>query len=157
MPFLHTTRLRAAVARLAAVGALAGALAAPLAAGAQEKEPGGLNKVARDVSSTVKKAGRDTKAETKRVAGRTHRTLQKAGNDTKAEAKRVTGVSGGEVAPSRNPGGLNKLARDVSKESKRVGRRAKRAVKRNKAEAHADLTRTGNEVKASVKGDSLPR
>ena len=39
------------------------------AAGAQEKKPGGLNKVAHDVGATGTKAGKDTKAETKR-AGR---------------------------------------------------------------------------------------
>ena len=43
-------------------------------------KPGGLNKVAHDVSSTAKKAGRDTKAEVKRDEVKTHAGLQNAGN-----------------------------------------------------------------------------
>jgi len=59
------------------------------AAGAQEKKPGGLNKVVHDVGATVTKAGKDTKAETKRASRATGKTAKKAGKDTKAEAKRA--------------------------------------------------------------------
>ena len=57
----------------------------------EAKKPGGLNKVAHDVSKASKKAGRDIKAEAKRASSSTHRTLKKAGNDTKDEAKEATG------------------------------------------------------------------
>ena len=77
------------------VVAAALSLAGPVSARAQDAhKPGGLNKVAHDVSKTAKKAGRDTKAEVKRDASKTHRTLKKAGNDTKAELKRTTGIKG---------------------------------------------------------------
>jgi alkylated DNA nucleotide flippase Atl1 len=114
-------------------------------------EPGGLNKVARDVSKTVKKAGRDTKAETKRVTSRTHRTLKKAGQDTKEEIKRHTAT--GEVADTaaHEPGGLNKAARNVSKTFKKAGSDTKKQLKRTSSSAHHALKKTGHAAKEAVK------
>jgi gas vesicle protein len=114
-------------------------------------EPGGLNKVARDVSKTVKKAGRDTKAETKRVTTRTHRTLKKAGEDTKEEVKRHTAT--GEVADTtaHEPGGVNKVARDVSKTFKKAGSDTKKQIKRSSSHAHRTLKKAGKDTKESLK------
>src|SRR4051812_20880800 len=71
------------------------------------KKPGGLNKVAHDVSRASKTAGRQIKAGVKDVASDAHATLTKAGNDTKAEAKRVTGYTTPAPSPDHKPGGLN--------------------------------------------------
>ena len=77
-----------------ATAVVLGAIAAPLKAqDTAATKPGGLNKVAHNVSKTMKKAGRDTKAEVHRDASKTHQTLTKAGNDTKAQLKRTTGVT----------------------------------------------------------------
>ena len=81
-------------------------------------KPGGLNKVAHNVSNTFKKAGRDTKAEVHRDASKTHDALKDAGNDTKTELKKVTGIKGSQ---SNQPGGLNKVAREISHTSKKAG------------------------------------
>jgi len=108
------------------------------------KKPGGLNKVAHDISKTMKKAGRDTKAEVKRDASKTHQALTKAGNDTKTAAGEVTGIHkvGGDVG---------KAAKKVSGVSKKTGAKAKHTVKHAKAAAHADLTKAGKAAKDSVK------
>ena len=134
---------------LLATIALAGIAVA--SAEAQEHKPGGLNKVAHDVSKTMKKAGKDTKAEVKRDAARTHKVLTKAGNDTKAELKRTTGVTSKSPDATHKPGGLNKLARDVSHASKKTGAEAKHDLKDAKADAHHDLTKAGKEAKAEAK------
>ena len=55
----------------------------------------------------LKKAGRDTKAEVKRDASKTHNALTDAGNDTKTALKKTTGIKGSQ---SHQPGGLNKMA-----------------------------------------------
>src|SRR5436853_5849556 len=97
-----------------------GAFVAPVRAqDTVQKKPGGLNKVAHDVSNTVKKAGRDTKAEVKRDASKTHHALQDAGNDTKTALKKTTGIKGSN---SEHPGGLNKVARNISKTGKKAAR-----------------------------------
>jgi len=83
-----------------------------------DHKPGGLNKVAHDVSNTVKKAGRDTKAEVHRDASKTHNTLKDAGNDTKSVLKKTTGIHGSH---NKHPGGLNKVAHDISNASKKAG------------------------------------
>src|SRR4030081_1428907 len=104
--------------RFAVVAAALSIFAVSTSAQAQEEHKrGGLNKVAHDVSSTVKKAGRDTKAEVKRDASKTHGTLKDAGNNTKAQLKRTTGIKGSQ---SNQPGGLNKVARNISKTSKKA-------------------------------------
>src|SRR3954471_24118305 len=81
----------------------------------------GLKKVAHDVSSTVKKAGRDTKAEVHRDASKTHDALTDAGNGTKKAAGDATGIHkvGGDVG---------KAARKVSHASKKTGRSARKSM-----------------------------
>ena len=122
-------------------------------AGAQgttdEKKPGGLNKVAHDISKTSKKAGRDAKADLKEVGSATHQTLKKAGNDTKNEAKRETGY----VPPDsgHKPGGLNKVARNISKTGKKTGAQAKHTVKAGASETHESLTNAGKATKDPLK------
>jgi len=126
-------------------------LAAPLTARAQDThKPGGLNKVAQDVSKTAKKAGRDTKAEVKRDAGKTHHVLKKAGNETKTTLKKTTGIKGSQ---SKDPGGLNKVAREVSGTSKHAARHAKAEKNEAKSKTHAALTETGKSIKdTTLKG-----
>jgi len=103
--------------RLGAAAALA--LFAALPARAQDTsshKPGGLNKVAHNVSSTVKKAGRDTKAEVKRGSSKTHNALTDAGNNTKTVLKKTTGIKG---STNPHPGGLNKVARNIARPPRR--------------------------------------
>ncbi len=135
--------------RFAAIAALA--LFAAMPAGAQEeKKPGGLNKVAQNVSKTVKKAGRDTKAEVKRDASKAHNALTDAGNDTKTVLKKATGIKGSQ---SHEPGGLNKIARDISKTSKKAGSDVKSEKNRVKSKAHGAATEAGKSVKdTALKG-----
>ena len=113
------------------------------------KKPGGLNKVAHDISKTSKKAGRDVKEEAKAASSSTHKVLKKAGNDTKNEAKRETGY----VPPDsgHKPGGLNKVARNVSKAGKRTGAAAKHTVKSGASETHESLQSTGKAAKDTLK------
>ncbi len=133
-----------------AVMAAALSLFAATTAKAQENKPGGLNKVAHDVSSTVKKAGRDTKAEVKRDASRTHNTLTDAGNGTKTVLKKTTGIHGSH---NKHPGGLNKVAHDISNASKKAGSDAKSEKNRVKSNIHGELTETGKSVKdTTLKG-----
>jgi hypothetical protein len=115
---------------------------------ADAHKPGGLNKVAHDVSNTMKKAGRDTKAEVHRDASRTHNTLKDAGNNTKAELKRTTGIHGSHNA---HPGGLNKVAHDISNASKRAASDVKSEKNRVKSKAHAAATEAGKDTKEAVK------
>src|SRR5204863_7658093 len=94
----HSVRIAALAAALSLCGV------ATARAQADDHKPGGLNKVAHNISNTSKKAGRDTKAEIKRDAGKTHQVLKKAGNDTKTVLKKTTGIKGSQ---SKDPGGLN--------------------------------------------------
>jgi hypothetical protein len=132
--------------RMMMVAALSlGAFVAPVRAqDTVTKKPGGLNKVAHNVSKTLKKAGRDTKAEVKRDASKAHGALTDAGNKTKEAAGDVTGIHkvGGDVG---------KAARSVSHESKKAGAKAKHGVKRAKADVHKDLTKSGKNAKEEVK------
>jgi hypothetical protein len=124
---------------------IAGALAAPLhAQDTTAKKPGGVNKVAHAVSSTVKKAGRDTKAEVKRDASKSHDALTTAGNDTKTTLGKATGIHkvGGDVGAA---------AESVSSASKKAGRGAKKDLKKSTSEAHSELTKTGKAIKDSTK------
>ena len=141
-----------------ATAVVLGAIGAPLRAQdtTTTTKPGGLNKVAHNVSKTMKKAGRDTKAEVHRDASKTHQTLTKAGNDTKAELKRTTGVTTRSPSPNHKPGGVNKLARDVSHTSKTVGAKSKHTVKHAASDVHQDLTKTGKNAKEVVK-DSVKK
>lgn len=121
-------------------------LTAAASAQAQDSahKPGGLNKIAHNVSSTVKKAGRDTKAEVHRDASRTHNTLKDAGNDTKTVLKRTTGIHGSH---NKHPGGLNKVAHDISNASKKAGSDVKGEVREVKSDAHGALTEKGKSIK----------
>lgn len=121
----------------------------------EAKKPGGLNKVAHNVSKTSKKAGRDVKEEAKAAGSSTHKVLQKAGNDTKNEAKRETGY----VPPDsgHKPGGVNKVARNVSKAGKKTGAQAKHAVKSSASETHETLKSAGNAAKDTLKKVKPPR
>jgi hypothetical protein len=133
--------------------AIAGAVAlfAALPARAQDTsshKPGGLNKVARNVSSTVKKAGRDTKAEVHRDASKTHNTLKDAGNDTKTVLKKTTGIKG---STNPHPGGLNKVAHDISNTSKKAASDLNGEKNKVKSKGHAEATEAGKAVKEKVK------
>jgi hypothetical protein len=124
---------------------VAGALAAPLhAQDTPAKKPGGLNKIAHDVSKTMKKAGRDTKAEVHRDASKTHRTLQEAGNDTKTATGNATGIH-------KIGGTVGEAAQDVSHAGKSVGRKSKHTVKKTAAAAHRESKEAGKDAKEAVK------
>jgi len=118
-------------------------------AGAQQEEhkPGGLNKVAQNVSKTVKKAGRDTKAEVHRDASKTHNALTDAGNATKTTLKKATGI---KAPQSHQPGGLNKVARNISNTSKKAGSDVKAEKNRVKGDLHGASTEAGKSVKDTV-------
>jgi hypothetical protein len=134
-----------------ATAVVLGAIAAPLKAQDTTTKPGGLNKAAHNVSKTMKKAGRDTKAEVHRDASKTHQTLTKAGKNTKAQLKRTTGVTTHSPDANHKPGGVNKLARDVSHTSKTVGAKTKHGVKSAAGDVHRDLTKAGKHAKEVVK------
>jgi nitrogenase molybdenum-iron protein alpha/beta subunit len=139
-------KINVRIAALAAALSLYGAASA----GAQQADtnkPGGLNKVAHDVSNTAKKAGRDTKAEAKRAGSKTHNALTDAGNETKTVLKKTTGIKGSQ---SHQPGGLNKVARDISKTSKKAGSDTKAEVKRVKGDVQGARSEAGKSVKDRV-------
>ncbi|MEP6732300.1 MAG: hypothetical protein ABJE10_16765 [bacterium] len=131
--------------RFAAVAALATFAVAPLRAqDTSSHKPGGLNKVAHDVSKTAKKAGQDTKAEVKRDASKTHGALQNAGNETKTVLKKTTGIHG---STNPHPGGLNKVAHDISNTSKKAASDTKAEKNRLKSKAHGEATEMGKSAK----------
>ena len=137
-------KINVRIAALAAALSLYGAATA----GAQDaNKPGGLNKVAHDISKTSKKAGRDIKAETKRASSKAHNELTDAGNATKKTLKKATGI---KAPQSHQPGGLNKVARDISKTSKKAGSDTKAEVKRVKGKAHGTSTEAGKSLKDTV-------
>ncbi|HEU4723149.1 MAG TPA: hypothetical protein VFS59_17430 [Gemmatimonadaceae bacterium] len=139
-------RINVRIAALAAALSLYGATAAG-AQQVEEKKPGGLNKVARDISKTSKKAGRDTKAEVKRASSKAHNELTDAGNETKSVLKKTTGI---KAPQSHQPGGLNKVARDISKTSKKAGSDIKAEKNRVKGKAHGEATEAGKSIKDTV-------
>jgi hypothetical protein len=143
-------RVQQWVAALGLAAMFAGQLQAQEPA-AEPKKPGGLNKLARDVSKESKKAGRQLKENVKDVSSDAHNALSKAGNDTKAEAKRVTGYTTPAPSENRKPGGLNKLARDVSSASKKIGARWKNSVKSGASSSHAALSDAGKAAKDTLK------
>src|SRR5215217_8495142 len=126
----RTVKINVRIAAFAAVLSLYGAANAG-AQQAEEKKPGGLNKVAHDISKTSKKAGRDTKAEVKRAGSKAHNGLTDAGNETKTVLQKTTGIKGSQ---SHQPGGLNKVARNVSKAGKKAGSQAKGEVQEAKSD-----------------------
>jgi hypothetical protein len=136
-----------------ALGAAALALLGALPARAQDTsshKPGGVNAVAHNVSNTAKKAGRDTKAEVKRDADKTHDALKDAGNNTKTVIKKTTGLKG---STNPHPGGLNAVAHNVSNTSKKAASDTKAEVKRDKSKLHGAATETGKSIKdTTLKG-----
>lgn len=140
-------KINVRIAALAAALSLYGAATAGAQQQADTAKPGGLNKIAHDISKTSKKAGRDTKAEMKRAGSKAHNTLTDAGNETKTVLKKTTGIKGSQ---SHQPGGLNKVARDISKTSKKAGSDTKAEVKRVKSNVHGASTEAGKSVKDTV-------
>jgi hypothetical protein len=106
-----------------------------------------VTKVGKNISKTMKKAGRDTKAEVKRDASKTHNTLTDAGNATKTTLKKTTGIHGSHNA---HPGGLNKVAHDVSNTSKKAGSDIKAEKNRVKSKGHGAATEAGKSLKDTV-------
>jgi len=131
-----------AVALLASVSA---------ASSAQEKKPGGVNKVARDISKTSKEAGREGKEAVKKTSSEAHGALTKAGNETKHQLKKTTGYTTPAPSKEHKPGGLNKMARDVSHESKKTGAKLKHGTKKEASKGHRAATKTGKQAKEQVK------
>jgi hypothetical protein len=143
------SRLSATTAALALCGA---AFAGPL--GAQQAQdtghkPGGLNKVAHQVSAAAKTTGRAAKSGVRHVTSGAHHVLKKTGRSAKESLKDATGDT--MPKPHGKPGGVNKVARDVSKTFKHAGRSAKSAVHGAASGAHSDLTTAGKNAKESVK------
>jgi len=136
-----TMRIHTMVAGLLVAGALMTPLRAQDTTG---KKPGGLNKIAHDVSKTVKKAGRDTKAEVHRDASKSHEVLTKAGNDTKTAAGDATGIH-------KVGGSVGAAAKSVSHVSKKTGAKAKHTVKKAASATHSELTKDGKDTKEAVK------
>jgi len=129
--------MRARLITIAAV--VLGAFALPLRA-----QDTTVKKVAHDVSSTVKKAGRDVKAEVHRDASKAHDALKTTGNEAKTEAGDATGIHkvGGDVG---------KAAKAVSSASKKTGATVKHDVKKAASAAHDSLSKAGDTAKAKVK------
>ena len=71
------------IAALAAALSLYGAATAGAQAQADTNKPGGLNKVAHDISKTSKKAGSDIKAEKNRVKSKAHGAATETGKSIK--------------------------------------------------------------------------
>lgn len=139
--------------RLALVAAALTLGTATAARAQDDHKPGGLNKVAHDVSNTVKKAGRDTKAEVHRDASKTHNALTDAGNETKTVLKKTTGIHGSH---NKHPGGLNKVAHNISNASKRAASDTKAEKNRVKSNAHGAASDAGREVKEDAKKVTKP-
>lgn len=140
---------------LLAIATFAGALAAgPALAQKDTTHHGGLNGAARDVSAASKATGRSAKADLKSVGSSVHHTLKRAGRSTKSALSRAVGDTIHD--PNHKPGGLNKVARDVSRSIKHVGRSAKSGLHEGASDAHKGLQKTGNDVKkaAGAKTDS---
>ena len=79
-----------------------------------------------------------------------HNALTDAGNETKTVLKKATGIKGSQ---SHEPGGLNKIARDISKTSKKAGSDVKAEKNRVKSKAHGATTEAGKSLKdTTLKG-----
>ena len=83
----------------------------------------------------------------KRDASKAHDALTDAGNETKTVLKKTTGIKGSQ---SKDPGGLNKVARNISKTSKKAGRDTKAEKNRVKSKAHGAATEAGKSMKDTV-------
>ena len=69
--------------RIAALAAVLSLFSVATARAQDDHKPGGLNKVAHDISNTSKKAGRDAKAEKNRVKSKAHGAATEAGKSMK--------------------------------------------------------------------------
>jgi hypothetical protein len=122
---------------LIAIAGLSAALAAPATAQS-------IKSVGADIHHTLKSAGNGVKEGAKDVGSATHHTLKRAGNGTKKELGDATGIH-------KVGGSVGQAAQGVSHAGKKVARSAKHSVKKHKAQAHADLTKTGKDTKAAIK------
>ena len=131
------------VRSLITLAAIAGAVAA-LPAGAQQDttHPTTPHAVAKD-------AGRTAKSGAKSVGSTIHHGLKHAGRNLKSTAAKVVGDTVPE-APGHKPGGLNKVARDVSGAAKKAGRSAKSGVHTAGSKTHKALKSPGRAVKDSI-------
>lgn len=135
---------------LAVIATLAGALVAhPAFAQQDTTHHGGVSGVARDVSGAAKTAGRSAKAGTKKVASKTHQVLKKTGRATKSKISHAVGDTIHD--PNHKPGGLNKVARDVSGSVKHAGRTAKSGLHEGASDTHKALQKAGKDAKTAVK------
>jgi hypothetical protein len=123
---------------LIAIAGLSVALAAPARA------QGVVKKTADKVHHGLKKAGNTVKEDAGEVVSTTHHALQKAGNATKTTAGNVTGIH-------KIGGTVGKDARKISHGSKKLGRGAKKDLKKTTSAAHNDLTKAGKDAKSAVK------
>jgi len=103
-----------------------------------------IKKIGAEVHHDLKSAGNGIKQGAKDVGSATHHELKKAGNGTKKTLGNATGVH--EVG-----GDVGKVAKKVSHGEKKIARGAKHSLKKNKAKAHADLTKSGKDAKATIK------
>lgn len=144
-----TSRLSITAIALALCGA---ALTAPL--GAQQVHNTSHKSVSQDVHGAAKTTGRAAKSGVKSVASGAHHVLKSAGRGIKRSLKSATGNKGSK--PHSKPGGLNKVAHDVSNTFKHAGRAAKSDLHGAASGAHRDLTTAGKNAKASVKDSTKP-
>jgi hypothetical protein len=82
-----------------------------------------------------------------RAGSKAHNELTDAGNATKTTLKKATGI---KAPQSHQPGGLNKVARDISKTSKKAGSDIKAEKNRVKSKAHGEATEAGKSLKDTV-------
>lgn len=141
------SRLSITAIALALCGA---AFTVPATAQAQDT----THSVAQDAHGAAKTAGRGVKSGVKSVASGAHHVLKSTGRGIKQGLKNATGDTGSK--PKSKPGGLNKVAHDVSNSVKHVGRAAKSDLHGAASGAHGDLTTAGNNAKGSMKDSTKP-
>ena len=103
-----------------------------------------IKKVGDETHHVLQKTGKGIKEDAKAVGGTTHHELKAAGNATKTTAGNVTGIH-------KIGGSVGKAAQGVSHTGKKLSRKAKHGIKKGKADAHADLTKSGKDAKGVVK------
>jgi hypothetical protein len=138
---------------LIAIATLASALAVRPALAQDTTTHGGVNGAARQVSSASKETGRTAKAGVKQLGSSVHHVLKDAGRGAKGALSHAVGHT--KPDPNHKPGGLNKVARDVSKSVKHAGRAAKAGVHQGASQTHKALQKAGNDVK-HANSDTTP-
>jgi hypothetical protein len=103
-----------------------------------------IKKVGDETHHVLQKTGKGIKQGAKDVGGATHHELKKAGNATKTAAGDVTGIH-------KVGGTVGQAAQGVSHTGKKLARKAKHGIKKGKADAHADLTKSGKDTKGVIK------